>query len=99
MNALRLTASIVEREALRYTPAGIPVIEFRLLHTSEQVEAEIARQVEFEAHAIAIGTVSRSIAAAPMGVALEFQGFLAAKSKQSKALVFHVTAITAPDLE
>ncbi len=99
MNALRLTASIVEREALRYTPAGVPVVEFRLRHASQQIEAETPRQIEFEARAIAIGAVSRSIMAAPMEATLEFQGFLAMKSKQSKALVFHVTAITAPDLE
>ncbi len=99
MNALRLTASIVEREALRFTPAGVPVVEFKLRHASQQIEAETARQVEFEARAIAIGAVSKSLMAAPMEVALVFQGFLAARSKQSKALVFHVTAITAPDLE
>lgn len=99
MNELRLTASIVERDALRYTPAGVPVIDFRLSHVSEQIEAGTARQVEFEAYAKAIGEASRRILSAPMGVEFEFGGFLAPRSKLSKALVFHVTGINASDLE
>jgi primosomal replication protein N len=72
-NALQLDAEIVERNLLRYTPAGI------------------ARVVEFEAPAIAIGDVARQVEAAPMSAQLGFTGFLARRSKQSRTLVFHVT--------
>ncbi|CAN5386346.1 primosomal replication protein N [soil metagenome] len=91
MNALKLEAEIVERNLLRYTPAGIPVVEFTLDHRSEQIEAGSARVVEFEAPAIAIGDVARQVEAAPMSAQLGFEGFLARRSKQSRTLVFHVT--------
>ncbi len=91
MNDYRLEAEIVERTLLRYTPAGIPVVEFTLDHRSEQVEAGTARTVEFEAPAIAIGEIARQVDAAPMSAQLGFTGFLARRSKQSRTLVFHVT--------
>lgn len=93
MNELRLSAEIVERAALRHTPAGVPVIEFRLSHASEQIEGGVARQVTFEAPAIAIGDASRFVMAAPMATPLRFRGFLAKRSINAKTLVFHVIEI------
>lgn len=91
MNALRLSAEIVERDALRYTPAGVPILEFRLSHSSEAIEAGVTRRVEFEMPAIAIGDPSRLIVAAPLASPLVLVGFIARRSSQSKTLVFHVT--------
>ncbi|HEU4622647.1 MAG TPA: primosomal replication protein N [Burkholderiaceae bacterium] len=99
MNALRLSAEIVERDASRYTPAGVPVVDFRLLHRSEIVEAGIQRSVEFEVRAVGIGDICQSIVAAPLAVGLTFTGFLAKRSANSKTLVFHVMGIETPDVE
>ncbi|MEP7102565.1 MAG: primosomal replication protein N, partial [Burkholderiales bacterium] len=35
MNRLVLTAQLVERGALRYTPAGLPALDLSLKHESE----------------------------------------------------------------
>ena len=43
MNRLQLTASVVEREPVRYTPAGVPIASCTLHHRTEVVEAGIAR--------------------------------------------------------
>ncbi len=91
VNQLRLKAVIAERDALRYTPAGIPIISARLQHGSEQVEAGIPRQIEFELTAIAAGEISGRFSQAELGAMFRFTGFLARKSRNSKSLVFHVT--------
>ena len=92
MNQTILAASIVERQALRFTPAGVPVTELKLDHRSEVQEAGGTRSVEFEAAAVALGDLARQLQAAPMDSVLLFQGFLARKSRQSKTLVFHITS-------
>jgi primosomal replication protein N len=91
VNQLRLIAGIAERDVLRYTPAGIPIVSAKLLHTSGQVEAGIPRQVEFEIVAIAAGEISGKLNKAELGVTMEFTGFLARKNRNSKSLVFHIT--------
>lgn len=91
MNQLNLTASIAERDILRYTPAGIPIVSAKLQHGSEQAEAGIPRQVEFEIAAIAAGEISGRFNQAELGSMFRFTGFLTRKSRNSKSLVFHVT--------
>jgi primosomal replication protein N len=78
---------------LRFTPAGIPVAEVQLKHFGDQTEAQAVRQVEFEIQAIAMGDVAKMAMAAPLGVQLNFRGFLARRSKQSKTLVLHLVGV------
>jgi primosomal replication protein N len=91
VNQLQLIASIVEREVIRYTPAGIPIVSVKLQHGSQQVEAGIARLVEFEITAVAAGEISGRFNQTELGKAYQFIGFLARKSRNSKSLVFHIT--------
>lgn len=78
---------------MRHTPAGLPVVEFRLGHTSAQMEAGLLRQVECELAGIALGDTARLLAAASLGDGLMVSGFLAARSLKSRAPVLHVTEI------
>lgn len=91
MNRFQLVASIAERDVLRYTPAGIPIVTARLSHCSEQVEAGIPRLVELEVAAIAAGEISGRFNQAELGKVFKFHGFLARKGRNSKSVVFHVT--------
>jgi primosomal replication protein N len=91
VNQLQLVASIAEREVLRYTPAGIPIVSARLLHSSEQVEAGVKRLVEMEIAALAAGEISGRFHQAELGETFRFTGFLARKNRNSRSLVFHVT--------
>ena len=84
---------ISQLKALRYTPAGIPVIEFRLKHESEREEAGAKRKVSAELDAIAFEAQARLLAASAMGRPLRAEGFLSAKSKHSARPVLHVTNI------
>jgi len=91
VNQFRIIANIAEREILRYTPAGIPIVSAKLLHSSQQVEAGIPRLIEFEMTALAAGEVSGRFSQAELGGVFEFTGFLARKGRNSKSLVFHIT--------
>ena len=91
MNQVQVVANIVEREVLRYTPAGIPIVSARLQHASTQVEAGIERVIEFEIAAIAAGEISGRFSQTELGALFSFTGFLARKSRNSKTLVFHVS--------
>ncbi|NUU00165.1 primosomal replication protein N [Herbaspirillum robiniae] len=90
MNQLQVIASLAERDVLRYTPAGIPIVTARLQHQSEQMEAGINRQVEFEIAAMAAGEISGRLNKASLGGMFRFSGFLARRNRNSKSVVFHI---------
>ena len=92
-NRVELSGRLLELGALRYTPAGVAALEFKLSHESEQGEAGGRRKVQAEIGAIAFETQARLIAARPLGTELRVQGFLGAKSRRSKKLTLHVTNI------
>jgi primosomal replication protein N len=89
-NQLQFVASIAERDVLRYTPAGIPMVSARLLHQSQQLEAGIARIVEFEIVALAAGEIAGRFDQAALGGSFRFTGFLARRNRNSRGLVFHI---------
>jgi primosomal replication protein N len=91
VNQFQCVAVIAEREALRYTPAGIPIVSARLLHSSQQIEAGVERLVEFEIAAITAGEISGRFSQADLGKPFRFNGFLARKNRNSRSLVFHIT--------
>ena len=90
MNQLELVATIAERDVLRYTPAGVPIVSAILMHSGQQDEAGVARLVEFEIPAFAAGEISGRFGSAELGASYRFTGFLAKKNRNSKALVFHI---------
>jgi len=84
---------LLELGGLRYTPAGVAAVEFRLRHESELEEAGKPRRVEAEIGGIAFETQAKLLAGAKLNSGLKLHGFLAAKSRKSKKLVLHVTNI------
>jgi primosomal replication protein N len=92
-NKVEISGVITEMKSLRYTPAGVPVVEFRLKHASERAEAGAQRKVEAEIEAVAFETQARLLSAAALGRTLKAEGFLCAKSRTSRKPVLHVTNI------
>jgi primosomal replication protein N len=78
---------------LRYTPAGLAAIEFKLAHESEQDEAGGRRKVQAEIGAVAFDAQAKLIAGRPLGSEVRVAGFLSAKSRRARKLVLHVTRI------
>jgi primosomal replication protein N len=89
VNQVLLSARIAETSALRYTPAGLPALDFRLEHESEVLEAGQARQVKAAIRALAIGSLAESIVRQPVGSAWAFKGFLATP-RNGKHPVLHI---------
>jgi primosomal replication protein N len=92
-NRTELAGVLLERGNLRYTPAGVPVIEFRIAHRSEQIEAEASRLVECEIACIVLGTTALLLREASPGINLAVSGFLASRSLKQKTPVLHVTHV------
>ena len=92
MNRLILAAELVERGATRYTPAGLPALDMSLKHESEVMEDKQPRKLQLLMRAVAIGEITRAVAALPLGQAANFAGFIAA-SRNGRGLVFHVTEV------
>lgn len=90
MNRFALTADLQEIKALRYTPAGVPVIEMMLGHESDVREAGHVRRVEMTIPAVALGEMALMLIDTPLGCQLEVEGFLAAQRKGSSRLVLHI---------
>jgi primosomal replication protein N len=92
VNRLILAAEVVERGATRYTPAGLPALDLVLKHQSQVTEDGQPRQVAMQLKAVAIGAITRPVAAMALGTPAQFAGCLAA-SRNGKGLVFHVTEL------
>ena len=89
MNQVVLSACIAEASALRYTPAGLPALDFRLEHESQIEEAGQQRQVSVAVKAVAFGSLAETLARQPIGSPWRFTGFLAT-ARNGKHLVLHI---------
>jgi primosomal replication protein N len=89
VNQVVLTACIAEAGALRYTPAGLPALDFRLEHESELTEAGRQRQVKVAMKAVAFGSVAETLGRQPIGSLWKFTGFLA-QPRNGKHPVLHI---------
>lgn len=87
-----LSATLVERAALRYTPAGLPALDFSLRHESQVSQDGQPRKVSVEIRARAIGEITRSVSALELGSEHGFAGFLASQ-RNGRGVVFHVTEL------
>jgi len=78
---------------LRYSPAGVAVIEFTVDHLSRQIEAGVARQIRCEIHAVALGQLAMTIAEFQIESRLKLTGFLNRKSHKDHQLVLHAQQV------
>lgn len=89
-NSLRLTGVLVAREALRWTPARVPVLEFRIEHESRQIEAGAEREVSCELVVRAVGPAAQQMQSVALGSRLSLEGFLSVKSARNRSPVLHI---------
>jgi len=77
---------------LRYSPVGVPVLDFMLLHESTVVEANEPRKIQLEMKSIAIGSLAERVQAFDLGSVWLFDGFLGS-AKNKKSVIFHIQEI------
>jgi primosomal replication protein N len=92
MNHLVLAASLVERGAKRYTPAGLPALDLRLQSDTTVTQNGQARKVSVELRAVVIGDLTLRIERLALGSTAQFAGFIA-PGRSGKGLFFHVTEL------
>ncbi len=90
-NRLDIAGVVVELGGLRHTPSGLPSLQLRLKHVSEQIEAGHRRLVECEVDALAFGETATALATLARGMALRLTGFLDRRSARNPQPLMHVT--------
>ncbi|HEV7803465.1 MAG TPA: primosomal replication protein N [Burkholderiales bacterium] len=90
-NAVTLAGTLAQVEALRHTPAGLPLLQFKLAHKSVQIEAGYKRQVECEVSCVILGEAATRLARTTAGTPIKVTGFLNRKNRMSAQLVLHAT--------
>ena len=90
-NAVTLSGTLAQVEVLRHTPAGLPLLQFRLAHKSVQIEAGYKRQVECELNCVALGDMATELSRSTTGTGVSVTGFLNRKNRMSAQLVLHAT--------
>jgi primosomal replication protein N len=88
-NAVTIAGAVAQLEPLRHTPAGLPLLQFKLAHRSLQVEAGYRRQVECELTCLALGDTAIRLSRLKPGVEISATGFLNRKNRMSSQLVLH----------
>lgn len=85
-----LDGQLAKRGALRHTPAGVPAIDFTIVHDSTQNEAGRPRQVRCEVAAVALGTVAAMVDALRPDQPLRVTGFLMQRGNNDGRLLIHI---------
>ncbi|MBL8387774.1 MAG: primosomal replication protein N [Hydrogenophaga sp.] len=89
VNRFEVSATVVEVQTLRYTPAGIPAVNLVLEHESAQVEMDTPRTVKLQIRSVAFGALAETLSRQSLEMAGRFRGFLA-NARNGKGLVFHI---------
>jgi primosomal replication protein N len=91
-NEVTLDGRLAVRGDLRFTPAGVPALDFELAHESVQTEGNAARKVACELAGVAIGPLARDLASVAVGARLRCRGFLARRYRTGASVALHVNA-------
>lgn len=92
-NQAIICGKIIKLGALRYTPAGVAVIEFTVNHISRRIEAGVARQIMCEIPAVALDQLALTAAGYKIDSTVKLVGFLNRKSHMNQQLVLHTDHI------
>jgi primosomal replication protein N len=93
-NTFWLRAKLIERDSVRHTPAGIPILQCRLSHCSKVFEAGLERKIEMVVCAVAMGKSADLLEHHPLDEMALFSGFLAPRHRNTNALILHITAVS-----
>ena len=93
MNRLEVEGQVLERSPVRYTPAGIPILEFILSHESEVSEAGVPRRITFALQILVMGDLVQMAGTIGLGTTLRIQGFIAPVRKDSPKFRLHAQRI------
>lgn len=88
---MHLSATLIEKCPLRFTPAGIAVLDVKLHHVSSVYEAGHERHLEFMVQGIAFADCALKLNEMDDGSEIEIDGFIAPRSMKTQKLIVHIT--------
>ena len=91
-NEVVIDGRLLQRGALRYTPAGTPAVDFVLEHSSMQMEAGGERRAQLRITAVALGDTAIEVTTLNANRTVRIAGFLAQRARNDRELVLHATA-------
>lgn len=92
-NQISICGKIIGLGVLRYTPAGVAVIEFTVSHVSRQNEAGVARQIMCEIPTVALDQLALTVDELAINSRVKLTGFLDRKSWRNQQLVLHANDV------
>ena len=92
-NQTIICGEIIKLAELRYTPAGVAIVEFNIRHQSNQFNVGISRQVTCDISAIAIDQIAMMMIKHKIGHKVKLTGFLTKKSQMNHQLILHVNNV------
>ncbi len=81
----------MERAGLRYTPAGVEVLDLALHHVSTQVFAGHEQRIEMDFTGVAYAGVARRLQQVQPGQEVRLTGFLMQSRRGSRSLKLNIT--------
>jgi primosomal replication protein N len=88
-NWLQLSAAVVEKSPLRYTPSGLAALDFWLEQQVSIIDAGRPRQNQLRLKAVAFDQMAETLDRLPLGETRNFSGFLS-NARYGKSVVFHI---------
>ncbi len=82
---------MVERGRLRYTPAGVEVLDLRLTHASTQHVGTQAQHIELDLQGVAFAEIACKLQYVEAGQTLRLAGFLMPNRRGSRTLKLNIT--------
>jgi len=93
VNRLVISGALIQIDPLRYSPAGVPIVEAVIHHRSNQTVATQARQVECELTVQASGSLASQLTQLTVGTQVKLEGALNRRSVNSRQLILIVNRI------
>lgn len=102
MNGVELRGQLLQKEQIRTSPTGVPVLECTIWHESQQQEAQASRRLAFACPARVLGPTALRLSQEPPERWLLFRGFVAPRrgacaskplpgERAASGLIFHIT--------
>ncbi|NDP47298.1 MAG: primosomal replication protein N [Sulfuriferula multivorans] len=93
MNRLVISGALIQVDPVRFSPAGVPIAEGVIQHSSSQAVATQVRQVECELTIQASGSLAQQLAQLVTGTQVKLEGALNRRSVKSRQLILILNRI------
>ncbi|MEN9911783.1 MAG: hypothetical protein RI956_227 [Pseudomonadota bacterium] len=93
INHAVLSAVLLQKSVLRYTPAGVAVMTLNLEHNSQVQQANSLRVVQFSIESTALDSIALTSNNLNIGDIYTFEGFWAPAHYRTQRLTFHILAL------